>query len=200
MHSHSKYQHTPLMSANPNTPLFEISDGEDVEYKDDPAVAQVKANLAAVEQIQQERAKQRRLEREEWKVRAEAERLRREIEEVEREWRELEEAEVERLTREKEKLEEENRVEQWCTAVLRGSERAVEQRQVVLAALPPDVGPSQAPPQKLERTAKGAHRGLGIVIPEKNCTWCVAWELLCWWDPEGRARSCQLCHQLKKPH
>ena len=146
MHSHSKYQHTPLMSANPNTPLFEISDGEDVKYKDDPAVAQVKANLAAVEQIQQERAKQRRLEREEWKVRAEAERLRREIEEVEREWRELEEAEVERLTREKEKLEEENRVEQRCTVALHGSERAAEWRRAVLAALPPEAGLSRAPP------------------------------------------------------
>ena len=89
------------MSADPNMPLFEISNGEDVEYKDDPAVAQVKANLMAVEQIQQERAKQRRLEREEQKAWVEAERLRWEIEEVEREQRELEEAEVERLTREK---------------------------------------------------------------------------------------------------
>ena len=58
----------------------------------------------------------------------EVERLRREIKEVEREWRELEEVEVERLTREKEKLEEENRVEQWCAAALRGLERVAEQR------------------------------------------------------------------------
>ena len=44
-------QHTPLMSADPNTPLFEISDGEDVKYEDNPAVAQVKANLTVAEQI-----------------------------------------------------------------------------------------------------------------------------------------------------
>ena len=68
------------MSADPNTPLFVISNGDDVKYKDDPAVAQVKANLVAVERIQQERAKQRRLEREERKARAEVERLRWEIE------------------------------------------------------------------------------------------------------------------------
>ena len=115
-----KSQHTPLMSADPNTPLFMISDGDDVEYKDDPAISQAKVNLAAVEWIQQERAKQRGLEREEWKVQAEVERLRWEIEEVEREQRELEEAEVERLTWEKEKLEEENRAEQQCCVGQRG--------------------------------------------------------------------------------
>ena len=81
-----------------------------------------------VEQIQQERAEQRRLEREEWKAWVEVERLRREIKEAEREWRELEEAEVERLTQEKEKLEEENRVEQQRTAALHRSERAAERR------------------------------------------------------------------------
>ena len=100
-----------LMSADPNTPLFVISDGDDVEYDDNPAVAQVKANLAVVEQIQWERAKQRRLEREEQKAWAEVDRLRQKIEEVEREQKELEEAEVERLTQEKEKLEEQNRAE-----------------------------------------------------------------------------------------
>ena len=82
------------MSADPNTPLFMISDEDDVEYNDNPAVAQVKANLAAAEWIQQERAEQRRLEREEWKAWAEADRQRREIEEAERERKELEEAEV----------------------------------------------------------------------------------------------------------
>ena len=108
------------MSADPNTPLFVISDGDDVEYKDNPAISQAKVNLAAAEWIQQERAKQRGLEREEWKVQAEVERLRWEIEEVEREQRELKEAEVERLTREKEKLEEENRAEQQCCVGRRG--------------------------------------------------------------------------------
>ena len=81
-----------------------------------------------MEWIQQEKAEQRRLEREERKMWVEVERLRREIEEVERERRELEEVEVERLTREKEKLEEENRVEQWRAAVLHGSERVAERR------------------------------------------------------------------------
>ena len=99
------------MSADPNTPLFVISDEDDIEYKDDPAVTQAKANLTAVECIQQEKVEQRRLEREEWTAWAEAECLTKEIEEVERKWRELEEAELERLTQEKEKLEEEKRVE-----------------------------------------------------------------------------------------
>ena len=101
------------MSADPNTPLFILRDDDNVEYKDNPAVMQVKANLVAAECIQQEKAEQRRLEREEWKARAEAESLTKEIEEVEKKWRELEEVEVERLTQEKERLEEENRVEQW---------------------------------------------------------------------------------------
>ena len=116
---------------------------------------------------------------------AEAERLMREIEEVERQWRELEEAEVERLTWEKERLEEEKRAEQRHAAAL--------------AASLPEAGPSRAPPQKLERTVKGADQGPGIIIPEKNCVHCVMQETLCWWDPEGRAQSCKLCRQLKKP-
>ena len=77
-------------------------------------------------------------------------------------------------------------------------ERAVEQRRAALAALPPEAGPSWAPPQKLERTAKGVDQGLGIVIPEKNCACCITREILCLWDPEGCAWSCKLCQQLKK--
>ena len=69
------------MSADPNTPLFVISDKDDIKYKDDPAVTQVKANLAAVECIQQEKAEQRRLEREELKAWVEAEHLTKEIKE-----------------------------------------------------------------------------------------------------------------------
>ena len=161
-----------------------LSDGDDIEYKEDPAIAQVKTNLAVAEHIQREKAKQRRLEREEWKVWVEVERLTWEIKEVERQRRELEEAEVERLTWEKERLEEEKRVEQWRAAVLRGLERV---------ALLPEAGPSRAPPQKPERTTKGVDQGPGIIIPEKNCTCCVAWETLCWWDSEGCARSCKLC-------
>ena len=123
----------------------------------------------------------------------EAERLTKEVKEVERKRRELEEAEVERLMREKERLEEKKWVEQWRAAALHGLERAAERKRVVLVALPPEAGLSRAPPQKLERTAKGADQGLGIVIPEKNCTQCVARESLCWWDPEGHTWSCQLC-------
>ena len=176
-----------------------LSDDNNVEYKDDPAVTQAKANLAVVERIQQEKAEQRRLEREEWKARVEVERLTWEIEEAERQRRELEEVEVERLTWEKEKLEEEKWAEQQRAAMLRGSERAAERRRAALAALPPEAGPSRAPPQKLERTTKGADQGPGIIIPEKNCAHCFTWETLCWWDPEGCARSCKLCHQVKKP-
>ena len=60
----------------------------------------------------------------------------------------------------------------------------------MLAVTPTEAGLSQAPPQKPERTTKGADQGPGIVIPEKNCTRCVAWEMLCLWDPEGRTQSC----------
>ena len=63
------------MSADLNILLFEISDGDDLSYEDDPAVTQVKANLAVAERVQQERAEQRRLEREEWKVEVEVEGL-----------------------------------------------------------------------------------------------------------------------------
>ena len=187
------------MSADPNTPLFVLSDDDDVKYEDDPAVTQVKANIMAVERIQQEKAEQRRLEREERKVQAEVERLTWEIEEVERQWRELEEVEIERLMQEKEKLEEEKWVEQWCAAALHGLEKAAEWRRVVLAVSAFEAGPSWAPPQKPERTTKGADQGPGIVIPEKNCACCVMWEILCRWDLEGCARSCKLCQQLKKP-
>ena len=187
------------MSADPNTPLFMLSDDDDDEYEDDPAITQAKVNLAAAERIQQERAEQKRLEREERKVWAEAERLMWEIEEVERQWRELEEAEIERVMWEKEKLEEEKWVEQWHVATLHGSERAVERRWAALVALPPEAGLSWAPPQKPERTVKGADQGPGIVIPEKNCARCIGWEILCWWDLEGHAWSCKLCRQLKKP-
>ena len=100
--------------------------------------------------------------------------LTKEIEEVERKQRELE-----RLMWEKEKLEEEKRVEQQCAAALHGSERAVEWRQAALVVLSPEAGLSTAPPQKLERTAKGVDRGPGIVIPEKNCVQCIAQESLC---------------------
>ena len=134
------------MSANPNTPLFKISNGDEIEYEDNPAVAQVKANLMAAEQIQQERAEQRRLEREEWKAWVEVERLRQELGEAEREWRELEEAELGWLTWEKEQLEEEKRVEQQQAAALCRSERAAERRQAALVASLPEAGPSWAPP------------------------------------------------------
>ena len=116
------------MSADPATPLFVISDGDNVKYEDDPTVIQAKANLAAVEHVQQERAEQRRLERAERKVWVEAEHLTKEIKEAERKRRELEGVELERLTQEKEKLEEEKRVEQQRTVALCGSERVAEQR------------------------------------------------------------------------
>ena len=116
------------MSADPNTPLFEISDRDDIIYEDDPAVIQVRENLMAVEHVQQEKAEQRRLEREEWKVWVEVERLKGEIEEVERKRRELKEAELRRLTQEKERLEEEKQVEQQDAEALRGLERAAEWR------------------------------------------------------------------------
>ena len=56
------------MSTNPNTPLFTLSNDDDDEYEDDPAITQAKANLTAAEHIQQERAEQKRLEREERKA------------------------------------------------------------------------------------------------------------------------------------
>ena len=83
--------------------------------------------------------------------------------------------------------------------VLHGSERVVEWRRAALAASLPEAGPSQAPPQKPERTTKGADQGPGIIIPEKNCAHCIVQETLCRWDLEGCAWSCKLCRQLKKP-
>ena len=117
---------TPPMSADQNTPLFMLSDNDNNEYEDDPAVTQAKANLVVVEHIQQEKAEQRRLEREERKVRVEAEHLTRDVKEAERKWKELEEAELEWLMQEKERLEEEKWAEQQRAAALRGSEKAVE--------------------------------------------------------------------------
>ena len=101
--------------------------------------------------------------------------------------------EIERLMQEKEKLEEEKRVEQRHAAALHGSEKVAEWRRAVLAVSPPEAGLSWAPPQKPERTTKGADQGPGIVIPEKNCTHCVTRETLCQWNPEGHMQSCQLC-------
>ena len=82
--------------------------------------------------------------------------------------------------------------------VCRGTVWVGEGGGVALAVSPPEAGPSWAPPQKPEQTVKGANRGPGIIIPEKNCTWCVTWESLCQWDPEGYAQSCQLCQRFEE--
>ena len=169
-------------------------------YEDDPAVIQARANLTVVERVQQEKAEQKRLEREEQRARAEAERLKGEIEEVERKWRELEEAELRRLAQERDRLEAEKRIEEQRGVQLCGAERAVEQRRVALVALsPPEAGPSRAPPGQPKRSARGVDHKPGIVIPEKNCTWCIARQTLCLWKPARHAWRCQLCQQLKKP-
>ena len=119
------------MSADHNTPLFEISDGDDAMYEDDPAISQARANLAAAERIQQEKAEQKWLEREERRVQAEVEKLKGEIEEAEKRRRELEEAEVWRLAQEKDCLEkevEEQRGAQLCGAEEGGIGSAVASR------------------------------------------------------------------------
>ena len=176
------------MSADHNTLLFEISDGDDVTYEDDPAVIQARANLAVAEHVQQEKAEQKQLEREEQRVQAEMGKLKGEIEEVE----------MRRLAQEKDRLEKE--VEEQRGAQLRRAERAVEWRRVALAApSPPKAGPSRTPLGQPERSVRGTKHKLGIVIPEKNCAWCVARQTLSLWKPAGHAQSCQLCQQLKKP-
>ena len=68
--------HHRMMFADRNTPLFKLNNEDKNLYEDNPAIIQARANLAAVEHIQQEKAEQRRLEREEWRVEAEVERLR----------------------------------------------------------------------------------------------------------------------------
>ena len=108
------------MSADHNTPLFKISDGDDATYKDDPAIIQARANLMVVERVQQEKAEQKRLEREEQRVWVEAEKLKGEIEEAEKRRRELEEVEMRRLAQEKDYLEKE--VEEQCGVQLHGVE------------------------------------------------------------------------------
>ena len=87
------------MSTNPNTLLFKISNRDNTTYEDDPAVIQARANLAAVEHVQQEKAEQKRLEREERRAWAEVEKLKGEIEEVEKRWKELKEVELRRFVR-----------------------------------------------------------------------------------------------------
>ena len=73
---------------------------------------------------------------------------------------------------------------------LQGLEGAAEWRQAALAALPPEAGPSRALPWKHAHTGKGADLPLGVVIPKKNCTWCVTQESLCLWDLDGHVWSC----------
>ena len=81
------------------------------------------------EHVQQEKAEQTRLEREEQRARAEVERLKGEIKEVERKQRELKEVELRRLAQERDQLEVEKWVEEQHRAQLRGVERAVEWRE-----------------------------------------------------------------------
>ena len=119
------------------------------------------------ERVQQERAEQRRLEREEWKAQVEVERLTQEIEEVERNQRELKEVELERLTQEKEQLEEEKRVEQQRIVTLHGSERVAEQRQAALVASPPEAGLSRPPHQKQSGLQRGWTGGWGSLSLRK---------------------------------
>ena len=45
----SKSKIFTAMSTDLNTPLFEISDGDDIEYEDDPAVTQAKCSNYRVE-------------------------------------------------------------------------------------------------------------------------------------------------------
>ena len=108
------------MSANHNTPLFEISNGDDAMHEDDPAVIQARANLMAAQCVQQEKAEQKRLEREEWRAQVEVEKLKGEIKEVEKRRRELEEVEMRRLAKEKDRLEKE--VEEQRRVQLHGAE------------------------------------------------------------------------------
>ena len=84
------------MSTDRNMPLFKLNDKDNITYEDDPTIMQARANLMGVEWVQQEKAKQRMLDREQWQAQAEAERLRGEIKEAERKWRGLEEAELRR--------------------------------------------------------------------------------------------------------
>ena len=108
------------MSTDHNTPLFEISDRDDATYEDNPAIIQARANLTAAEHVQQEKAEQKWLEREERRVRAEVEKLKGEIEEAEKRRRELKEVEMRRLAQEKDRLEKE--VEEQHGAQLHGAE------------------------------------------------------------------------------
>ena len=68
----------------------------------------------------------------------------------------------------------------------------------MVAPSPPKAGPSRAPPRQPERSAKGADCGPGIIIPKKNCSWCIEWEALCLWEPMGHTQSCWQIQQLKK--
>ena len=137
------------MSADRITPLFKLNDEDNITYEDDPTVIQVRANLVAAEQVQQEKVKQRRLKREQWWAEVEVERLRGEIEEAERKQRGLKEAELRRLEEEKGRLEREKQVKEQCGAELHGAERVTEQRRAAFVALlPSEAGPNKAPPRQ----------------------------------------------------
>ena len=43
---------TPPMSTDSNIPLFKVSDRDDMIYKDNPTMTQVKVNLVVAEQVQ----------------------------------------------------------------------------------------------------------------------------------------------------
>ena len=43
-----------------------------------------------------------------------------------------------------------------------------------MVPLPPKAGLSRVPPGQPERSTRGVNHELGIVIPKKNCAWCVA--------------------------
>ena len=50
-HNSKSKKNTLLMSADSNTLLFEISDGDNATYEDDPAVIQARENLAVAEHV-----------------------------------------------------------------------------------------------------------------------------------------------------
>ena len=114
------------MSANKPKALFMLDDNDDDNYKEDPAVIRARKNLVLAEKVQQEWVEQKRLERAQLWVEAEAERLQKKVKEAEKEQRELEEVELKRLEGVKQQLEEVKRVEQ-CAVELQGSERVAEQ-------------------------------------------------------------------------
>ena len=83
---------------------------------------------------------------------------------------------------------------------MHGAERVAEWRRVALVVpSPPKAGPSRAPLGQPKKSVRRVDHQLGIVIPEKNCSWCVARQMLCLWKWLGMLRAVSSAGSSRNP-